>query len=242
MSTAGDIISQSFREGNFTAVGAAPTVAEIAEALPRLHGLVFALLGEDVGEELRDWTVPQTWPSDQEPRHPFTPLSENPTDTTAAYAYVPENVRINVSITSTRTLFLPGIPREGSRFGVNDIGSGAVNLTLNANGRLIDGAASLIANPSTLHGRTWFYRSDLGSWTELLPIADSTDEIPFPEEYDDFFVTGLTMRLSTRFGKQVPEEIVARNASMLARIQRRYKPRARPLSPAELREIMRKAP
>lgn len=240
MSTAGEIIVQAFREGNFTPVGAASTAEELTEAIPRLNSLVFALLGEDVGEELREWTVPQAWSPAQEERHPLTPLTGE--TTTVPYAYLPENVRVNVTITGTRTLYLPGIPSDGARFGVNNIGSSGVTLTLHANGRLIAGAAQLSGTPASFHGRSWMYRADLGNWIELVQLVNSASEIPFPEEYDDFFVTGLYMRLARRFGKEVSPEIAQRNESMLARIQRRYKARERPLSAAELREYMRRAP
>lgn len=243
MSTqAGEIIVHAFREGNFVAVGAESTAEELVEAIPRLNSLLFTLLGEDIGAELRDWLVPQTQAATVNARFPLTPL----TDATSAtpYAYVPDNVRLLVTITDARTVYLPGVPSDGARVAVVDVGSSAVNLSLHGNGKLIGGAALLADTPANLHGKEWMYRADLGNWVELERITSAEDTLPFPEEYDDYFITGLTIRLWSRMrgADPVPEGIIARNADILARMQKRYNMRTRPRSLAELRQIMQKAP
>jgi hypothetical protein len=237
--TAGEIIVQAFREGNFTPLGHTSTAEELTEAIPRLSSFVSSLFGVEIGEEYRDWPAPTAWPSAQEQRHPLTPLSS--TTTTVPWQYPPQNSRILLTISSTKTLYFPAQPADGARMMLNDIGSVA-NPTLHGNGRKIEGGLTLTGTPGALDGHEWFYRADLGNWILLERITASGDELPLPQEFDDLFVTGLAIRLATRFGAQLPPAVEAKYAEMLTRVQARYKESARPKSAAELRTLLRTTP
>lgn len=238
-STAGEIIVQAFREGNFVPIGHTSTAEELTEAIPRLNNLIFALFGNELGQEYRDWSVPNTWTAPQEQRHPLTPLTESVSST--PWAYPPHSSRLLVSVTTPRTLYFPAAPADGARMLFADIGSTA-NVTLHGNGRLIEGALSVVDTPAALDGRSWFYRADLANWIRLERITDAADELPFPEEFDDLFITGLCMRLGIRFGKPTDPRIEARYADMLARVVKRYREDSTPKSAAELRTILRTTP
>lgn len=237
MSTAGVIIGEAFREGNFIPVGDAATAAQIAEALPRLNALVETLFGNEMGSPLRDWYTPTAWSAAEEQRHPLTPLTED--ESTAPWAYVPEGSRIVASIGSARTLYFPGNPRDGARMGVNNVGSAAATLTLDGNGRLIEGSTTRAATPAALHGSTWLYRADLSNWILLADITAEGTELPLPNEFDDLFVTGLCMRLAERYGADLRPSVSERHTDMVARFVKRYHPDSRLPSATELRAILR---
>lgn len=237
MSTAGVIIGEAFREGNFIPVGDAATATQIAEALPRLNALVETLFGNEMGGLLRDWYTPSSWSVAQETRHPLTPLTED--ESTSPFAYVPENSRIIASIGSARTLYLPGSPRDGARMAVNDVGSAATTLTLNGNGRLIEGVTSIADTPANFHGDEWLYRADLSNWILLADITAEANELPLPNEFDDLFVTGLCMRLAERYGADLRPSVSERHTDMVARFVKRYHPDSRLPSATELRAILR---
>jgi hypothetical protein len=237
MSTAGEIISQAFREPNLTPIGHVTTAAEIADALPRLNNLLFALFGVEIGGEYRNWHVLTVWTSAQEQRHPLTPLTD--TTSTAPWAYPPENSRLLVTISSARTIYFPALPSDGARMMFRDIGSSA-NPTLHGSGQLIEGGLTLTDTPVNLDGAEWLYRGDLGGWIRLSPISAAGSVMPLPTEFDDFFVTGLATRLAPRFGIAPAAETVARYDEMRSRILSRYKDRVR--SAAELRSLIRTTP
>lgn len=240
MSTAGEIIVQAFREGNFTPIGASSTAEELAESLPRLNSLVASLFGFELGEHYRDWPVPSAWTTAQEQRHPLTPLTE--TETTVSWPYPPQNSRLLVSITAAKTVYFPPSPSDGARMALSDIGSAAVNITLDGNGRLIEGGTTKVDVPSNLHGSKWLYRADLSNWIALTSITASTDDMPLPEEFDDLFVTGLAMRLGPRYGVALEPAVAEKYKDMVARLLARYKDNSRPKTAAELRTLLRTTP
>ncbi len=231
-----EIIVQAFREGNFTAVGETTTSEELTEAVPRLRNLISSLLGVELGEAYRDWYVPTTHIPEAPLRHPLTPTG---TGTTSAdtWAYPPANSRLVVSISSAKTVYFPAAPLDGARMAYSDVASTA-NMTLDGNGRLIEGAASLTGASSTFHGRKWLYRADLSNWI-LLGLLGPTSEVPLPPEFDDLLVCGMAMRLAPRFQTQPDEVIIQRYADMLGRLKKRYKQSERMPTSLELRQMFR---
>lgn len=224
MSTAGDIITQAFREGNFTAVSETPTVEEVAEALPRLRSLLNTLFGRELGEKYRDWYVPSDLSTMIPLRYPLAPASNPTVSASDAWKYAPANVNLLVKTTEARTVYLPANPSDGARIRVTNIGSsGGLSLTLDGNGHLIDAATSLTATLTTLSGNWWLYRADLGSWVKYVDIVDGTTAMPLPVECDDYFVCGLAIRLAPRFQTEMNPETVARFKDMSSYIKQRYK-------------------
>lgn len=215
-----EIVNQAYREGNFVAVGELPTAAEVSEAIPRLNGLLSSLFGHELGEIFREWPVPAVG-------YPTAPVrwQLTPTGPAAAgaepWAYPPGNVRMIVRITSPQTIFFPVNPQDGARIQYVDVGSSAA-LTLDGNGRLIEGETEISGSPPVEGRRTWLYRADLGDWIQIKTLI-GTDEVPLPEEFDDLLITGLTIRIAPRYGVKIDDAIIARFVDMVSRLKKRYK-------------------
>jgi hypothetical protein len=77
----------------------------------------------------------------------------------------------------------------------------AFPVTLDANGRTIEGARPRCST-RTARFQEWFYRADTGNWVKLTSLL-STDDNPFPNDFDIFSSAGLAMRLNPRFGREM---------------------------------------
>lgn len=203
------IIQQGFRDANLIPIGSSPTTNESDEALKRLQVIISSTLGNEAGEILQpfqvgtngvnaSWIVPSvpTW--------------------------LPINVRLVCNLSSAQTLYLNPQPQDGSRIGVIDTSGNFAtnNLILNANGRLIESAASVTLSANSL-AREWFYRADLGNWARVTDLATS-DEMPFPQEFDDLFIVSLAMRLNPRNAQQTSQESVNMMDRSRAQFRARY--------------------
>lgn len=213
---ASEIIVQTFREGRFTAPEGSTLQEEMQEALPRLNGLLFALVGLELGEHYRDWPVPPGRTSTVAARYPRAPLAEDLTS--AQYTNPPPNVRILASNTSALTVYFPQEPQDGARMAYADVGATA-DVTLDGNGRLIQGVPSILGQGGF---RKWLYRADQGNWI-CLDTLQMDDTSPLPPEFDDLLICGLVMRLSPRFGKEPSPILTGRYDDMLRRLKLRYK-------------------
>lgn len=223
MSTAAQIITAAFREGNFIAVGETPTAEEIAEALPRLQNLIDSLFGVEIGESYRDFFIPSEFVVAAPLRSPLSPASSTTATAADLWKYPPPNSRMIVKATSAYTLQLPANPSDGARLMFLNIGSAAVNITLNGNGHLIENAASLTDTVANLHSRKWFYRADLGDWVRIEALADETANMPLPVEFDDYFICGLAIRFAPRFQVSIAEETASRFNDVRKRLKSRYR-------------------
>ena len=222
MTTASDIIKAAYRENNLIPINRDPTDAEKAEALPRLFGVSEALFGTVLGQFLPDWPVPPVRTSSAAANYPLLPfdLQAMPPD---VWANPPANVRLIAAPTAATTVYLQNDPRDGARVDLAVTGDlSAHPLTLNGNGRLIEGAAAvtLDANPTTR--RAWLYRADLAGWVALPPSFELTSEMPLPAEFDDYFIIALCARLSGRQGKEVPAASMGYLADVARKIKQRY--------------------
>lgn len=239
------IITQAFREGNFTALKEDPTAEELVEAEDRLRNLINSVFGLTLGELQRDWYVPQE-PNPEAPlRRPLSPDTP-PASVPYPYAYLPANVRLLVNLTAARTLFFPASPSDGARMSYLDMGTpGTVDVTLDGNGRLIEGAASLTsdadaATPVTFHGRRWLYRADRGEWVLLSQIT-TDGRVPTPPEFDTLWITGLTMSLAPRYEIEIQSSIAQQHAYMIGWLKKRYKQREGFPAPAEMSQHLRES-
>ncbi len=163
MTTATDLITYGFREGNLIAVGTTPTANQQTEALAVLNRYIKGLFGQVLGENLFDWPVPTVQRTGNvaanAPLHPgsrgerYTP---NPN-------YPPKNARI-VWNGSSQTVYFPEAPDDGSRMMMvkasGAAASGSGSLVLNGNGRTIEGANTYTTD-GTVTQRRWLYRADL---------------------------------------------------------------------------------
>lgn len=77
--------------------------------------------------------------------------------------------------------------------------------------------------------REWFFREDLGTWVRCTPLT-ITDELPFPREFDDFFITMLAIRLNPAYGVALDQQsqLVLDRARTSMRARYRQEKPARP--------------
>lgn len=237
-----EIVVQAFREGNFVALGEDTPAEELQEAVPRLRNLISAVMGIELGEHYRDWYVPHAYNPEAPLRYPLTPTGTGGTSA-LPWQYPPANSRLLVKVDEARTLYFPATPNDGARMAYVDLGSTG-DVTLDGNGRLIEGATSISSDiggaPAvSLSGRQWLYRSDKADWILLVNELKASDTVPLPPEFDDLWVTGLVMRMAPRFQIEIQPSIGERYADMLGRLRKRYKQSERQPTTQELRQHMR---
>jgi hypothetical protein len=212
---AGEIIVQAFRDGNFLTERDS-TAEDMLEALPRLNSMIFSLLGLELGEQYRDWPVPFFRTSSVASRYPLGPLAHDLTPD--QWTNPPVNVRIMASITAPATVYFPNNPSDGARMAYADAGATAL-LTFDGNGRLIQGQPTIQGVGGS---RRWLYRADDANWVCLEKLG-MDDRMPLPPEFDELFINGLIIKLSTRFKTTVSDDVRMGYADMLSRLKKRYK-------------------
>lgn len=197
MTVISSIITDAFREGNILPLGKAPTTAQATEALRLLNGLFSAIYGDEAGEGLTDWPLGNYGRETPGYSIPYT-------DDQLAHPTI--NRRLITVNETAKTVYLTLRPQDGARMGIADpFGRlASVPVTLNANGRTIEGAATVTLNTNGLE-REWFYRADLGDWVRLTSKVEA-DEMPFPSDFDNFFITLLAIRLNPRYGRTLDDQ------------------------------------
>lgn len=212
-----DAIQAAYREANIIVIGDEPTADETAEALSRLNDFRVKLFGSEFGENLEDWPVP--------PANGDTAIPDNlvsPDYGSTWYLTPKQNSRLLVNISTAQTIKFPASPNDGARMMIRDVGSTGVNLTLDGNGRLIEGQATLVETPAILNGAQWFYRADLASWERVEDLAVD-DELPLPDEYNDLFICYLAIRLSPRHSQVASEDTKSLFNALLKQAKARYR-------------------
>lgn len=215
MTTVSQIITDAFRVSNLLAIGTSPTTAQQDEALRYLNRIVKSVFGNEAGELLKPFALGKN----NVTRPDGTVYFDDEMSTDWC---VPDNVRFVCNLESARTIYLPASPDDGARFGVIDVSGNfsTTGLTINGNGRNIDGAATLALSTDGYSGE-WFYREDLGNWVAYAPLT-LVSTFPFPEEFDDFFITLLAVRMNPAYGAMIDEQanMIMRRAK--AQLQARY--------------------
>jgi hypothetical protein len=189
------IITDAYRENNI--LPGTPNADQVTEALRLLNASISALYGDEAGESLVDWPLGNFGRESPEYDLAYTDRRiDRPTI----------NKRLIAVNTEAKTIYLSLQPQDGSRMALADpFGRlASVPVTLDGNGRTIENAATLTLNTNGTY-REWFYRADLGNWMRLSSLA-TTDQMPFPEDFDNFFVTMLNMRLNPRNGRAMDEQ------------------------------------
>jgi hypothetical protein len=188
------ILTDAFRESNILPLGKEPTENQSTEALRLYQQNIRAIYGDDAGEKLADW-----------PLGTFGYESPNygPNYTPYCIEHPEINRRLIATNTEAKTIFLTPFPQDGSRMAIADPFARLtdVPVTLDANGRTIEGGASVLLDVNGTF-QEWFYRADKGDWVKLTSLV-ATDENPFPDDFDIFFICGLAMRLNPRYGREM---------------------------------------
>jgi hypothetical protein len=211
MTTVAQIITDAYRQSNLLPIGVSPTVDQQDEALRYLNRIVKSVFGNEAGDPFESFPIGRVDIN----RPAGYPWWDNVPDNNW---WVPKNTRLMVNVDQPIEVFLHPDPDDGSRFAVIDVqGVFATQpFTVHGNGRLIEGQTSIVLNANNTDSE-WFYRADLGNWQLYSPIA-LVDTFPFPEEFDDFFITLLAMRLNPAYGVQIDaqsQSIFNRSAKQL---------------------------
>jgi hypothetical protein len=244
MTSAASIVSDAYREGNITAIGAAPTANQLTEGLNALNRIVESVYGFDLGEGLQDWQSPQpqrtALVAANYPQAPY-PIGQDATILPFPLAteqdlwvtpFPPKNSRI-IWGGSTMTVWLPEQPDNGSRMGLvqgsgkGDAGVDGNILTIDGNGRYVGAPGQSQQNyvfsyETPLPPVFWIYLSHTGGWSPLAPLG-SGDNMIFPAKFDDFWITALSMRLAPKYNKIISEATKATFAEMYVKIKTEYR-------------------
>lgn len=216
MTVVADIIDEAFRESGLITELEHPTPTQSERALSRLQSIVMAAYGYEVGEPLVDWLI-----GDYETRYIAN-----------EWQYPIANSRLLLRMTDERTIYFPLQPMNGARMKVIDVLGNLATfpVTLDGQGRLIEGASQLVLNQNSIN-RTWIYDAEVANWVRVEGI-DIDTQMPFPVEFDDYFITTLAMALSPRYSNDVSPMTVARMQDYLGKIRSRY--RQTQFTPSEL--------
>lgn len=194
MTLISSLIQDAFREGNILPLGRVPNANQLAEALRLYQQNIRSIYGDDAGEDLSDWPLGSfnvDEPGIVDPR--TADMVQRPTI----------NSRLIATNAAASRVYLTPYPQDGSRMGIADPFArlATVPVTLDANGRTIEGSPTVVLNVNGTY-QEWFYRADKCGWVKLTALL-ATDENPFPDDFDLFFICGLAMRLNPRFGREM---------------------------------------
>ncbi|HXV00656.1 MAG TPA: hypothetical protein VG166_09170 [Caulobacteraceae bacterium] len=134
------------------------------------------------------------------------------------------------------TLTAPASPRSGMRFAAVDatLDFATHNLTVDPNGRQIEGATgSLVINVDG-DNRQWWYRGDAGNWVRQAPWADENAVVEFGDSVAAYFPYMLAVVCAAEFNTELRADIIAGAAEGRAVMARMYAPRGRNLVEASL--------
>lgn len=201
------IVVDSLRESNLIALGSDGDAAQGEEAMRLLERLVSGVFGNEVGENLTDWTFPPVYPA-----------------ITYAWQYIPPDTRIVMGLNAgARSFNINPYPENGDRLQLIDAGSGfsTNHVTLIKGPTTFNGASTnYIANTNGFN-KTWLYRADIADWALVSPL-DPADEFPFPQAYDDAFIGLLATRLSPRYQQALSAESQAALMRAIGRLRSGY--------------------
>lgn len=196
MTTASQIITDAYRQSNVLAIGTQPTADQQTEALRYLNRIVKSVFGNEAGDQLEAFPIGRKDISRPSGYPWWNTVPDN-------NWWVPKNTRLMCNVEETIPIYLHPDPDDGSRFAVIDVAENfsTFPMTVHGNGRLIEGATSIVLNTDGFD-KEWFYRADLGNWQIYSPLV-LADTFPFPEEFDDFFITLLAVRLNPSYGVEL---------------------------------------
>jgi len=221
MTTASELVTQAYRDGNLIGIKDAPTSEQMTEGLDLLGDYFESLLGYELGEFNFDWPTPPSTTSPVPARFPLLPLGrELPSD---VWPYPPSNVRVLLSIVANTTIFLPQDPDDGARILLVNLDSASTfSLTIEGNGRLIQGAAKITELATALDQRHLFYRADLGGWQVIAEFISTTDS-PLPRLYDRLLSMGTLEYLMPRYGKDITSVQQKTMRRLVKRLKSQYR-------------------
>lgn len=216
MTLVSEIIRQAFRETNVVSIGQDATPPEVSEGLSRLQSLVLSTLGNEVGYIMEDWVIKSPTDITKPSSVPLT------LDQTTAYTVTP-NSRLVCGLDITTVVKLDPFPQDGQRFSVVDATNsfGGAKLNIDSNGRKFEGTPGITVLGTEGMAKQWLYRADLADWRPIDPLTVE-DDMPFPADFDDYFIISLAARLNPRYGQQMSQESGLRLEQQRQQIVARY--------------------
>lgn len=209
------IITDAYREPNLIAAGTTETATETAEGLSRLNRYIRSLMGSEVGDPLIDMPYGNNANIENVYRQ---------TDFERAIEqwHVPKNYRLKLNLSEAKTLRLPPNPEDGARLGVVDASNNlsTYNLTLDGNGSRIENGLEVVLNTDG-YSAEWFYRTDTANWARVTDLVTS-DQSPFPDEFDDLLIIGLANRLDPLNGASLSVASQQRYFEVMKKFRARY--------------------
>ena len=208
--TVNDIITRCYREGNLIPIGKTPTPAEVQETLGVYRAFVSSLFGNDIGQLLAPWEVPPDPTSTNPSRFPLYPQQPNQDNQQQVWRNPPPNVRLIANAGIGDPVYFPPTPPNGSRMAFVNVGLDLTQfpLTLDGNGRLIEGQQSVTITAADTLPILWFYRDDLANWVKVTEL-ELTSESPLPAQFDDFQIASMSIRRSPAYNKDPGAATVA---------------------------------
>lgn len=193
MTQVATILEKAFFEAGLVTELQNPTPTQINNAMDTLSGIIKFLYGTDVGEMLNPWPLGNYGRAAQSVMTPSGVM----------LTYPPINSALIAVNETAVTLNLPVQPSPGARMGIIDPFNRLADypVTINGNGRSIEGGASVVLNTNGLN-TLWLYRDDTANWVKVTPLL-ITDEMPFPDEYDQMFIIMMAMRLNPQYGRNL---------------------------------------
>jgi hypothetical protein len=200
-----EIIQRAYRANNLIPIGATVTANQSTEALAYLNSLLLSTVGNEASDGLTDIIIGTSY---------------DETDITTQW--VPDNARLILNLTAAKTFYLDPQPQDGQRFAIIDVDGNlnTYNVVINGNGRNIETASTVTLNTASLN-RQWMYRADTGNWVRIAAVATS-DEMPFPREFDDYFILMLAVRLDPQYGQTIPPETARMLSRARSQLHSRY--------------------
>lgn len=203
MTLVSSIIKRAFRKTNLIPLVGSPSSSQTTEALEMLNSLVLSCVGNEAGDELTSLNF-------------GTGFSEHD-QSYYCDDYVPVNFRLLLNLGAADAVDLDPYPYEGQRVAITDMGENLAthNFTLNGNGHLIEGASSVVLSTNGMTAQ-WMYRADAG-WVRIEEL-EAADNMPFPVEFDMYFIISLALQLNPQYGQKLTAEdnaILNRSRSQL---------------------------
>lgn len=235
MTTVSDIITDAYRQSNLLAIGVSPTAAQQAEGLRYLNRIVKSVFGNEVGDPLT--SLPLGRQNINRPSN-YPAYGDQP----SGDWFVPKNTRLILNLDNPVAVYLPPNPDDGCRFAVNDTTGNlsTTPLTVHGNGRKFEGLDQVDLTEDGMN-REWFFREDLGNWVRCSPVVIGGDH-PFPEEFDDFFITMLAIRVNPAYGVALDGQSQMALQRARTQMRARYKqhvPTRLPYALTQLPDVLR---
>lgn len=204
MTLISSIILDAFRESNILPLGKDPTSNQATEALRLYNALLSSLYGTEEGERFQDYPLGDF---DRNPDDPWYRDLQYLSDWQLNNP--PINQRLIAVNTVARTIWFTPRPQDGARMAIADPYGrlSAFPITLQGNGRPIEGAASIVLDVDSTF-REWIYSAEKAAWIVISPVI-ATDENPFPAQFDIMFSILLGMRLNPRYGRTLDAQSLA---------------------------------